>query len=446
MKINIFDRYNENTKSLMKSLETAGIKRKSLFVHYDGELPTSGMTPYTFFTEIFENPEEQKGLFFDQVIVPKFYDIKHIDGGSAAIEFLKKRVGKIHYRQNGYRLVSTVDWFSAENSDVVVKRDYYNLSGFRYATTYFSSAGPYQTEYYNLKGQVIVSEDLVHRAIQLNYQSEIHHFENVTQFFLYFLKVAELEVSDVYINSLSFPLFISRALNIGNKTTLFWQEALGQEVPGNMKNELEKAVTLNHIVFTEEKQLIQVKQSYPNTSIQLSYLSPIGEFTRTNRYRQRAFILTNSDNIYGLRDILINFPELQITVAAYTNMSTKLLHLEEEFDNILLIPSINDEELALELKKADIYLDINRGLKVGEIMKLAYQENMIIFSYKEVAQSGAHALIFDEVRDLCNHLSYILTDRTNWQKLLTKMVERTGALSTLQDYQIVLGSDKSGKG
>nr|AIA83725.1 CAZy families GT8 protein [uncultured bacterium] len=56
-----------------------------------------------------------------------------------------------------------------------------------------------------------------------------------------------MQPSEIYINSLSYPLFISRALNIGRQTTLFWQEAMGQEVPGNMKNELEKAVTLKRI-------------------------------------------------------------------------------------------------------------------------------------------------------------------------------------------------------
>ena len=254
MKINIFDRYNENTKKLIHSLATAGKEAKSLFVHYEGELPKGGVSPYSFFTKLPEESEEQ-GLFFDQVIIPKFYAIRHLDGGSAAIEFLQRRVGLIHYRKEGYRLVQTVEWFSKEDSKTIVKRDVYNLAGHHYASTYFNTKGPYQTDYYNLQGQVIVSEDLVHRGIQLNEPSKIHHFENVTQFFLYFMKVAEIQPSEIYINSLSYPLFISRALNIGRQTTLFWQEAMGQEVPGNMKNELEKAVTLKRIIFANENQL-----------------------------------------------------------------------------------------------------------------------------------------------------------------------------------------------
>lgn len=442
MQINIFDRYNDNTKKMIRSLSVAGIQRKNLFVHYDGELPDDGVSPFTFFSGIHEGAGKKIGLFFNQVSVPDLYDIRHIDGGSANIEYLKYVVGKVHYRQNGYRLVQMVDWFSKENGNSVVKRDHYNISGHLYASTFFSEKGPYKKEYYDLKGRVVLSEDLVYKGIQLFNHSIVYHFENMTQFFLYFIKMAQIDISDIYINSLSFPLFISRALNIGKYTTLFWQEPMGQEVPGNMRNELENAGTLNRIIFSEVEQLTRVKTSFPDTTVVLGYLSAIGEFSRANQFRPQAFILTNSDNIYGLQDILNDFPELQITVAAYTNMSAKLLHLEEAYANIQLIPNINEAMLQVELKKSDIYLDINRGLKVGDILKRVYEQNMLIFSYKEVAKSGQHGLIFDEVRDLCNLLSYILTDRTNWQKLLKKMIEKSGPLSTPHDYQILLTSSQ----
>ena len=152
-----------------------------------------------------------------------------------------------------------------------------------------------------------------------------------------------------------------------------------------------------------------------------------------------AFILTNSDNIHGLRDILVNLPELKITVAAYTNMSTKLLHMAEEFPNIRLIPSIDPDELEIELEQSDIYLDINYGLKVDHILERAYQQNMIIFSYQDVMKKGEKSIVFNDTRDLCNNLSYILNDRTSWQRLLTNMIEKDGPLSNIHDYQKILG-------
>lgn len=434
MDINIFDQYDENSKRLIQSLTTAGIKRKNLFVHYNGELPDDGISPYDFFTEQKRFDKKQVALFFNQVKVPDFYAIRHVDGGSSNIEYLKRVVGKIYYRKEGYRLVDRVEWLSSMDAQTVVKKDYYNISGLHYSSTYSSSKGAYKTEYYNPKGETIIVEDLVHRSIQLFYKKKTYHFETLTQFFLYFVRVSEIDISNIYINSLSYPLFISRALDIGLKTTLFWQENLGNEVPGNMKNELVAPKTLKQIIFMKEKQLEQVDKMFPNTQIKLGYLSAIGEFKRKNQFRANAFILTNSDNIYGLRDLLSNFPEFNITVAAYTNMSTKLMHLEEEFNNITLIPSIDDERLSQELEKADIYLDINHGLKVGSILEQAYQNQMLIFSYKSVVQAGTRSLVFEDIQELCNNLSYIFTDRGHWKKLLMKMIEKDGKESTVEDY------------
>lgn len=91
MKINIFDRYNENAKKLMHSLATAGMESKSLFVHYDGELPKGGMSPYSFFTKLPEESEEQ-GLFFDQVVTPEFYAIRHLDGEAPRLNIFKNEL------------------------------------------------------------------------------------------------------------------------------------------------------------------------------------------------------------------------------------------------------------------------------------------------------------------------------------------------------------------
>lgn len=434
MKVNIFDYYDDNAKELLQTLSTAGINHKNLFVHYNGELPEGGVSPFTFFTQQENTKNKTSSLFFNQVPVPSFYAIRHVDGRSANIDYLTRLVGKIYYRKEGYRLVDRVEWFSTLASQMVVKTDYYNRIGQHYSSTYFTTDGAYKTEYYDVNGDTIIIEDLAHRSIQLYYKQRMHHFENLTKFFFYFLKVAKINISSIYINSLSYPLFISRALEIGNKTTLFWQEPLGEGIPGNMQNELKSSHTLKQIIFMKEEHLKRVVTAFPTTSVSLNYLSALGEFRRENKFKPQAFILTHSDNIYGLKDILQNFPDLQITVAAFTNMSTKLLHLEEEFKNITLIPSINEEQLSKELEKADIYLDINHGLKVGNILEKVYQEQMIIFSYKAVVQPRTKSLIFENIQELLDQLVYILESHTNWSYLLTQMIERDGKKSTTQDY------------
>lgn len=435
MKINIFDFYNADTKKIMRSLKKAGITRKNLFVHYQGDLPEEGLSPFTFFMNIKHNEVVKKGLFFNRVQVPAFHDIRHFDGTSANIEFLKDKVGKIHYRKEGYRLVETVDWYAKINTNEVAKRDHYNSYGTHYATTYYSHQEPYQTHYYR-EGKTVIIEHRQSKHIQLFQGKSVYNFKNMTEFFMYFLGVVHIKrIDDIYINSLSFPLFISRQLtNKKAKTTLFWQENMAEDVPGNMQQELEKRGALKRIIFNQERHLTQVRNAYSSTNVELGYLSNIGEFNRESQYRAKAFILTNSDNIEGLEDILRTFPDLGMTVAAFTNMSNRLLTLENKYLNLRLIPSIDEARLTKELQGADIYLDINHGAKVGNILEAAYREHMLILSHKSVKQESYVSLEHTNIEEVCNSLSEVLPSKRKWSVLLKRMYESNGPQSNVADY------------
>lgn len=435
MKVNIFDFYNEQTRTLLQSLKTAELERTSLFVRYQGELPAGAMSPFTYFTGISE--ANRDGRFFNQVVIPEFYEIRHTDGLGANIEFLKQIVGRINYRHKGYRLVDSVDWYDKPDNKQLIKKDLYNIAGDHYATTFYNAGKAYATEYYR-NGATAIVENLETQTIELTYQAQTHFFDNLTQFFLYFLKVADITVTDNYINSLSYPLFISGAIANVPNTTLFWQEPMGAEVPGNMANELEHPKALQQIVFDKEAYLAEVIKLYPDTTIQLDYLSPIGVFKRQTAYRKAAFILTNSDNMPGLETILETFSELTVTVAAQTNMSDKLLNIGEKYPNLRLIPSISDAHLADELEKADIYLDINAGNKVGDILKRAYQAQMLILSLAKFKQNNYRSLVFEDTKTICDAIANALNKQASWRKMLNQLIEQGGKQSTVADYQQAL--------
>lgn len=438
MKINIFDYYNDNTKRLINSFETAKISRKNLFVHYDGNLPEKSGNPFTFFMGLEDSNKE--GLFFNEVDVPEFYDIKHVSGTDANIETMGHVVGRVNYRKEGFRLVESVDWFLNYDKKNVIKRDFYNIEGYHYASSFYSNDKKYLTEYYK-NSETVIIENLNTRKIQLINNSKKIIFNNLTEFFIYYLEKANIAVEDIVINSLAYPLFIAKSMtNIAN-TTLFWQEPLGENVPGNMVEELNEPMALKQIIFNDKKHLQQVEDKYPSTEIELGYLSDIGEFTRKNIFRKKAFILTSSDRIFGIEDILTTFPDLDITVAAYTNMSTKLEHLGTQYRNLHLIPSLAPKNLESELEKFDIYLDINAGMKVDNILKKAYRHKMLILSLDKVKISDYKSLNFADISSLCNELSNTFSSKSNWIFNLNKMIQQNGETSTISDYQKIMNTN-----
>lgn len=434
MKVNIFDYYDENSENLLQSLKTAKLPRKSLFVHYNGELPKGAMSPYTFFTGLKET--NTQGRFFNKVEVPDFYDIIVGGANSARIQYDMRTAGLIKFRQEGYRLVDNVVWFSAENGDKVVRKDWYNIAGNLYASTYFKDGQAYDTKYFK-DGATVITENHNSGMIKLQYQGKVHNFVNITAFFIFFLQEAKINALDIVINSLSYPLFITHVLANKN-TTLFWQEPLGDNVPGNMVDELENQLSFKQIIFNDESQLQLVQEKYPDTNVKLTYLSNIGEFSRKTKYRPNAFVLTNSDDLRGLDEILTGLPDLNVTVAAFTEMSKKLLEQGDKYHNLRLLPNFAPREVHLELEKADIYLDINAGGKVGNVMRHAYQNRMIILSDQSVKNGKHRSLVYNSTQLLQADLTAILADKHVWDAKLAQMISQNGPVSTATDYRELL--------
>lgn len=435
MKVNIFDYYDENTENLLQSLKTAKLPRKSLFVHYNGRLPKDAMSPFTFFTGLKET--NTQGRFFNRVDVPDFYDIIVGGANSARIQDAMRTAGLITFRTEGYRLVDNVSWFSKEDGNTVIRKDWYNIAGDLYASTYFNNGEAYATRYFK-DGEPVITENHHSGIIELRYQDKTYDFANITSFFVFFLQEAKINALDIIINSLSYPLFIAHTLHNEKKTTLFWQEPLGDDVPGNMVAELENQTSFKQIIFSDESQLKFVSERFPETKVQLTYLSNIGEFTRKPKYRNKAFVLTNSDDLRGLDEILTALPDLKVTVAAFTEMSKKLLDQGDKYQNLQLLPNFAPREVYLELEKADIYLDINAGGKVGNVLRHAYQNHMIILTDQNVQIGKYKSLVYNGTQPLVTDLKAILADKSVWDAKLTQMISQNGPVSTVTDYRKLL--------
>lgn len=434
MSVALFDVYNENTKELLQSLKTASIPTTNLFVRYFGELPEDAICPFTYFGT--EDEVQGKGLFFNQVEVPEFYEIRDVGGQTAHILNGDRVAGKILYRKGIFRKVERVQWFSQYMR--VLKEDLYNTAGKHYASNYFLQGKVYQTAYLKNKKEVIW-ENYANGVLTLHDGGKVYQFNNLTSFFLYFIeRVGLSENEDFIINSLSYPLFILRNFLTEPKATLFWQEEMTSGIPGNLDGELKEPVAIKQVIFKNEAQLKRVMTAYPNSLTKLAYLSPIGEFTRKNNMRMTVFNLTASDEFVGLEELLREFPKIDFCVAAKTSMSDKLLNLGSFYDNLTLLPTINDQEIKAELEKADIYLDINQGMEVEEIIKKAYKDSLLVLAEKSVAKNRGKSLVLNNFSELKNILTQLSTSKKAWKEILASYHEKNGKPSTVEDYRHIL--------
>ena len=131
--------------------------------------------------------------------------------------------------------------------------------------------------------------------------------------------------------------------------------------------------------YEKIEQLLAGKEHIPVLPAGFTY-----SFVRQNRGGNEALILTNSDQIRGLSEIAEALPELQLHVAALTEMSPKLLSLGE-LPNIHLYPNVKDKKAAQLLEKCDYYLDINAGGEILDAVHQAFLNNMILLGYEDVS-------------------------------------------------------------
>ncbi len=152
------------------------------------------------------------------------------------------------------------------------------------------------------------------------------------------------------INSLSTPFFVSCGLTgQAGQDLLFWQEPVGDEIPGNMQIILKRQAGRTGTVYVQKKQAydkLLALGADPQIVQEKGFVYP---FQRKNLHRPEALICTNSDQIEHCGELVSALPQMQFHIAALTEMSSKLLSLGS-CPNVHLYPAPNRRYSSISLK------------------------------------------------------------------------------------------------
>jgi accessory Sec system glycosyltransferase GtfB len=431
--LGLFDTFDDATRELMRSLDTAGVSCTPVFVHYDGELPDGAHCPFVFYTGL-----ERAGdpLFFNEVPIPAWCEIRQ--GREAYGEILREGapIGRINYEPNSFRQVESVDWLLA--GAVPSHTDHYDRYGNRYATTYYDGGQPYQSVYRG-PGEWQVELNHVSRVVTMRSASGLLTFDTLTDFVSFFLDDAGLADDHVLINSLSSPLFVMRKRSTTPRTTLFWQEPIAGDLPGNMVLELDEPRALRRIVFFDERLRHEVAERHPLTALGLVYLSHLGQFADKPDFDlRRTFTLTHTDELPALAELLEAFPQVTFSIGALTLMSDKLHDLARRHPNLTLVPTITHRGIREELDRASVYLDIDAGAQVLDVVRAAYHLDLMVLALAPHAKATDHSRVAATVDELKAQLSAVVRSPQDRAHALDALHRQRGPLSSPEDYRRVL--------
>jgi len=304
--------------------------------------------------------------------------------------------------------------------------DHYNQYGALYARTVFNAKGQkVNKSYFNAEGKEIIHENYVTKDIILNEGRKVRIFPSQTEFVRYFIEKQGYDKGRIFFNSLSTSFFVSLQLPACNKgDLLFWQEPIGQVIPGNMKLILEGRAGRVGKILVQRAEAYKRMLELGVPSALVERIGYIYEFRKENNGSAQALICTNSDRLEKCQRLVEALPELHFHIAAITEMSSKLMELDR-YHNVTLYPGAKTKILDELFEKCDFYLDINHGTEIMDAVQTAFLHNHLIFAFRETLHNRSYTVpeqIYPaaDVQQLIDALRRAVTDREYGKKQLGK--------------------------
>lgn len=435
----LLDNYGDDSKKLHNSFKLAGKNYPVFVIEDDGFLPEDVTSVFSYFLGDFKEAKSVPGrpLYFNQIKVPEYWEISASNSGGSVHDLNKERA-KIFYSEPRHkRLVKVVDWY--DDRGTVRFSDHYNRYGALYARTIFNAKGQrVNKSFFSADGKEVAMENYVTGDIILNDGDLVKIFHTKKEYIAYVLEKAGYTEHRIFFNTLSTSFFVSQFLgNNGKGDVLFWQEPIHNEIPGNMR------VILNGTATRAAKVMVQRRDSYEKMlalGAPADIISPLGfvyPFKKENQGKKEVLICTNSDNIAEINKIVESLPEVHFVIAALTEMSSKLMNMDQ-YKNVSLYPGVKMKVLEELFEQADFYLDINHESEIVSAVEKAFLHNHLIFAFKETLHNARyvpqeHIFVKDKANELVTDLKSVM-DNTALLKERLELQRAFAMLETKETY------------
>lgn len=386
----LFDTFGEESKNLYESFCNLGIDFNAVCMEDEGYLPDGVMSPYQFFLGDFSTVETISGKprYFNQIDVPDYWEISGSNSSGKISDMGKERARIYYIEPSPNRRVRIVDWL--DDAGFVRLSEHYNRFGALFCRTAFNKKGQKACRsYLDIHGREAIYENFVTGDILVHWNGRDKILHSKTELTQYYLTCSGLDQTRLFFNSLSYPFFVSFGLP-GNddhcKDALFWNEPIGNEIPGNMKVILEGNAARTHTIFVQRPDAYQkmISMGYsPEIVKQLGY---IYSFKRENQHRSDALICTNSDHIEQLTMLVSKLSQVHFHICALTEMSSKLMDFDQ-YENVTLYPSVKSQVIDDLFELCDFYLDVNHEAQIVDAVHRAFMNNMLILGFEETAHN-----------------------------------------------------------
>lgn len=319
---------------------------------------------------------KEKELYYAFIDIPQYWGVR-ADGLNGAIYDNKNKKANIYFKNpKEKRMVSRVDWIDRNNT--VYRIDYYNKYGYKYCSENVKCGNVISREFYDRNGDIKVIEQTVSKTYTtLGTGISPRSYRGFADYLEAYLKSNEIYDENIWLTS--DEILNKFAGDYGNfKISYLPQNRLNSDLTET--NQTNKAF---RILCSEEQQVNWYKE---NSDCKCDRLYLYFENNESKFGKKEAFIITETDQLEYIEQLINDFPEIIFHIAASTIMSDKLTRLDIN-NNVELYPCITEQKRKELFERCDVYLDINHYRELYNVVNQALINNMLILAFDNTVHS-----------------------------------------------------------
>lgn len=343
---------------------------------------------------------KEKDRYYAFIDIPQYWSVR-ADGLNGAIYDNKTKKANIYFKNPiEKRMVSRVEWIDRNNT--VYKVDYYNKYGYMYCSENVSGGNVTVREFYDRNGDIKVLEQTGPKTYTtFGTRISPKSYRGFADYLEAYLKYNKIYDENIWLTS--DEILNKFAWDYGNfKISYLPQNRLNSDL-----TVITQTNTAFRILCSEEQQVNWYKE---NSNYKCDRLYSYLENNKSKFGRKEAFIITESDQLEYIEQLINDFPEITFHIAASTIMSDKLTRLDIN-NNVELYPCITEQKRKELFERCDIYLDINHYRELYNAVNEAMVNNMIILAFDNTAHSKECDFF---VTTLVEDIDYIEEDKAVW--------------------------------
>lgn len=362
----IIDELDKTEKNIIELIENVGFKECKTIEAMD------------LFCGISEKNDmlKEKELYYAFIDIPQYWSVR-ADGLNGAIYDNKTKKANIYFKNPiEKRMVSRVEWIDRNNT--VYRIDYYNKYGYKYCSENVSGGNVISREFYDRNGDIkVIEQNCSKTYTTLGTGISPKSYRGFADYLEAYLKSNEIYDENIWLTS--DEILNKFAGDYGNfKISYLPQNRLNSDF-----KETNQTNTSFRILCSEEQQVNWYKE---NSDCKCDRLYLYFENNKSKFGKMEAFIITESDQLEYIEQLINDFPAITFHIAASTIMSDKLTRLDIN-NNVELYPCITEQKRKELFERCDVYLDINHSRELYNAVNQALINNMLILAFDNTVHS-----------------------------------------------------------